>query len=121
MALRSPMFDVIASLLRRKPGAANLHPVAPAVKPSSAPGIDASAMDGGPPEPTVRRVLSVIYDPVVDRAGRRLSQAMGWYDPAALEAEYVRDVPAGSHGLLEYRVVDRIERDAFYSLVDGFT
>jgi hypothetical protein len=38
-----------------------------------------------------------------------------------LAAEYAADVREASHGLLDYRVVDRVERDAFFTLADGFT
>jgi hypothetical protein len=69
----------------------------------------------------VRRVLSVIHDPVVDRrTGQKLTQALGWYEPDWLAAEYIRDVRDASHGLLEYRIVDRIEKDGFPRKLDGF-
>src|SRR5207237_1027555 len=110
------MLERLSSLLRGSAATRNVHPVAPAVKPEFA------RTDGPPAAPTVRRVLSVIYNPVVDRrSGAKLSRAMGWYDPDELAAEYADDVREATHGLLDYQVVDRTERDTFYPLIDGFT
>src|SRR5687768_5151576 len=73
------------------------------------------------PEPMVRRVLSVIHDPVLNRrTGQKLTQALEWYEPDWLAAEYVRDVRDASHGLLQYQIVDRIEKDGFPRKLDGF-
>jgi hypothetical protein len=84
-------------------------------------GVDAAASPAGP-TPMVRRVLSVTHDPTVGTgSGQPLSRAMGWHDPAALEAQYIRDVAEASHGLLRYEVVERVMIDGFPTKADGFT
>ena len=65
------------------------------------------------------RVLSLVFDPEV-QPGRRLSRALGWNDPLVLEGQYIADVAEASHGLVEYRVVDRLLADEFPQNVDGF-
>ncbi|MBL8093637.1 MAG: hypothetical protein JNL73_05675 [Anaerolineales bacterium] len=73
------------------------------------------------PTPIQRRVLSIIHDPKIPLAGdRRLSAALGWNDPDALAERYIEDVRTCSHGLANYRVVDRIEVDGFPAKQDGF-
>lgn len=101
-------------------------PAAPGPAPDAPAGaapVPGAAPAGPPPpavEPVVRNVLVVIHNPVVDAAGRTLSQAMGWYDPDELAGEYIADVRAASHGYLQYRVVGREVRDGFPVKADGF-
>ncbi len=66
-------------------------------------------------------VLSIIHNPIVDRRqGAKLSQALGWNDPDALAGDYIRDVRDASHGVVNYRIVERIEVDGFPLKADGF-
>ena len=117
------MLARIREALRRRlapppaPEAGRVSPLSAAPAIASAP----AARGGGAARPTVRRVLSVIHNPVVEpAAGRTLVEAMGWYDPDALAREYAQDVRAASHGLLEYEVVARVEKDGFPAKQDGF-
>src|SRR3954471_11006188 len=80
------------------------------------------------PEPTVRRVLVVVYDPMVGAVAggapghsQKLSRSQGWDDPYHLAVEDAADVREARHGMLDYQVVARVERDAFYPLADGYT
>jgi len=67
------------------------------------------------------RVLLIIHNPMVD-AGRatKLSQAMRWNDPDALIQNFMQDVRVASHGLVEYRIAERVEVDGFPVKADGF-
>ena len=68
----------------------------------------------------MRRVLLLIYDPLVGRnSDRTLTRELGWYDPDRLATDYAADVLEASHGLLDYRVVAREVRQAFLPLADG--
>ncbi len=113
------MLERITSLLHRSADRRTQHPSGAAVKPVS--GTTVAPEAAPPAEPTIRRVLCLVYNPVVDRQGRTLIQAMGWYDPAESARQYAADVRESTHGLLDYQIVDWVERDAFYTLVDGFT
>ena len=67
------------------------------------------------------RVALLIYDPrIAAEGGRRLHEVMGWNDPQVLAARYIDDVRQASHGLVQYEIVDSIERDAWPRKVDGF-
>lgn len=73
------------------------------------------------PQPIARRVLSIIHNPQIPLAGgRKLNAALGWNDPDALAERYAEDVRECSHGLADFRVVERIEVDAFPAKADGF-
>jgi len=56
-------------------------------------------------------VLSLVYDPVVDGQGRRLSAAMGWNDPAQLTSRLISDFRTASHGVANYQLVETVLRD----------
>lgn len=79
-----------------------------------------SSVAGPPPEPLVRRVLSVTHNPIERSSGRTLAELLGWHDPAVLERDYARDVERASHGLLRYEVTERIVVDGFPRKADGF-
>jgi hypothetical protein len=66
------------------------------------------------------RVLVITFDPIV-QAARRLSQVLRWNAPRALEDQYVADVAAASHGLVEYEIVERIDAGEFPAKTDGFS
>jgi hypothetical protein len=112
------MLERITSLLRPKSDRHTLRPGGVAVKP--APAGEADSGGEAALEPTVRRVLGIVYDPVIDGKGRTLRQEMGWYDPPESARQYADDVREASHGLLDYRLVDWVERDAYFTLTDGF-
>jgi hypothetical protein len=68
-----------------------------------------------------RKVLLVVYDPIVDPANsKKLSQAMNWYRPDSLNAAFISDILETSGGLARYQIVDRIEVDEFPLKADGF-
>ena len=67
------------------------------------------------------RVLSIVHNPIVDpRRRTKLSQVLGWHDPDALTAQYIRDVQQASHGIVNYQIAERIEVDGFPIKADGF-
>ncbi len=87
-----------------------------------------------PPQPTVPpdnttepvrivspRVLSVVYDPVMDpAAGTKLSQMMKWNNVDDLTSGFIQDVLEVSNGMGRYQVVQKVELNEFPALVDGF-
>jgi len=74
-----------------------------------------------PAEPVERRVLMVVHNPpIASEGGRRLTELLGWNDPDRLAQEYIADLREVSHGLVRYRIVERIEADWFPPKVDGF-
>jgi hypothetical protein len=66
------------------------------------------------------RVLLVIYDPIVDAAGTKLSQQMKWNRPDDLANAFIQDIQETSRGLARYQIVERTELNEFPALVDGF-
>ena len=66
----------------------------------------------------VRRVLSVVHDPV--SGGRKLHQLLGWNDPGSLAETYVRDVRDCSTAYTNFEIVERVEVDGFPVKQDGF-
>jgi len=76
------------------------------------------------PEPAAivtRRVLMIIYDPIMDAAsGQKLSQKMNWNRPEELSAGFLSDILETSGGLARYQAVERIEINEFPVKADGF-
>mgnify|MGYP000709086860 CR=1 FL=1 len=72
------------------------------------------------PTPVESKVLAIIHNPIVTRDGRKIKDVYGWNDPDQLAADYARDIEVISHGYAHYRIVERIEVDAFPVKVDGF-
>ncbi|HRF48965.1 MAG TPA: hypothetical protein PLC98_15145 [Anaerolineales bacterium] len=73
------------------------------------------------PMPIQRRVLMIVHNPTVPAAGgRTLTAALGWNDPGMLAERYCADVAECSHGLADFRVVERIDVDGFPVKLDGF-
>lgn len=69
----------------------------------------------------VVNVAVVIYDPIIEaEGGQKLSRLMRWSDSDALSAKLVEDVRVASGGFIEYRIVERIERDACPPFLSGF-
>ncbi len=73
------------------------------------------------PSPIDVNVAVVIYDPVIEaEGGRKLTEVLRWRDPDALSKLLVEDVRKASGGLVNYRVVHRVERDACPPFLSGF-
>ena len=70
--------------------------------------------------PLQPRVLMIVYNPVVDSSGRRLVQTLGWNDPVRLAQEFMADIQECSGGLVNYRIVQRIDVDEIPVKIDGF-
>jgi hypothetical protein len=67
------------------------------------------------------RVVVLIYNPVIEaEAGRKLHQVQGWNDPDKLTSGYIDAVRTASHGIVDYQIVERIERDILPLKRDGF-
>ncbi|MCU0722687.1 MAG: hypothetical protein MUC63_03585, partial [Planctomycetes bacterium] len=80
---------------------------------------------GDPPPPkgwvSRPRVLVVIYDPVIEaEGGKKLTKVLGWNDPDGLAKQYAADVREASSGTVRYKVAERVERDEWPPLADGF-
>ncbi len=75
-------------------------------------------------EPAVvvtRRVMLLIYDPVVDPStGLKLSKKQNWYSVEELSATFIADILDASGGLARYQIIQRVELDEFPTKVDGF-
>jgi hypothetical protein len=66
-------------------------------------------------------VLVVIYNPVIEaRGGKKLTEVLGWNDPDGLVKRYAADVREASWGMVRYEIAERIERDEWPPLADGF-
>jgi hypothetical protein len=79
------------------------------------------AKDDEPLQPLTPRALVIVYDPVVDSAsGVKLSKYMDWNNVDDLVAGYTADIAECSGGLVQYRVVERIDVDEFPLKADGF-
>jgi hypothetical protein len=76
------------------------------------------------PEPAVivtRRVMMLVYDPVVDPStGLKLSQKQNWFKAEDLSATFISDILEASGGLARYQIIQRVELDEFPAKVDGF-
>ena len=80
-----------------------------------------SARDDEPLQPLNPRALVIVYDPAVDSAGGvKLSKHMDWSHVDDLVAGYIADIAECSGGLVQYRVVERIDVDEFPLKADGF-
>lgn len=74
-----------------------------------------------PAEITTNRVLSIIYNPVMDTdTGEKLSQRTGWYNPDDLVVGFSAEITENSYGMAHYEIAERIEVDGFPLLEDGF-
>jgi len=68
-----------------------------------------------------RKVLLIIYDPVMDPAtGIKLSQKMNWKNPTDLVTGFMADILEVSKGLVRYEIVKRIDVNEFPAKLDGF-
>lgn len=67
------------------------------------------------------KVLLVICNPILEAdGGQTLVQYYGWNDPDLLAQQYIADVMQCSHGQVQYRIVERFERDEWPLFTDGF-
>jgi hypothetical protein len=74
-----------------------------------------------PASPLLRKVLSITHDPIIPREGNvRLSQLLGWNDPAMLARQFISDVFDCSFGVARFEIVEAIEVHAFPVKADGF-
>lgn len=73
------------------------------------------------PEPVMRKVLAVIYDPLVPSArGHKLSDVMGGHDPEELIKAFISDIKEISAGYANYVVTEKIHANHLPVLSDGF-
>ncbi len=73
-----------------------------------------SARDDEPLQPLNPRALVIVYDPAVDSAGGvKLSKHLDWSKVDDLVAGYIADIAECSGGLVQYRVVERVDVDEF--------
>src|SRR5574338_1440942 len=80
----------------------------------------ATAHSEDSPQVTTVRTLNIVYEPVMDRAGTKLSRYMHWNDVESLSQGYMSDVREVSGGLVQYQIVERIDVDEFPAKVDGY-
>lgn len=76
------------------------------------------------PEPAAivtRKVLMVVYDPVLNpTTGLKLSQHMNWRKADELAAGFLADILETSNGLARYQIIQRVELGEFPRKADGF-
>jgi hypothetical protein len=71
--------------------------------------------------PIPRTASVIIHAPTIPSEGRRRVQHIfGWNDPDRLVASFIEDMREASHGVADYRVVERVEVDEFPVKADGF-
>jgi hypothetical protein len=74
-----------------------------------------------PAQITQRKVLVIVYDPVMDRAsGTKLSQQRKWYNPTDLIVGFIADLLQISGGMVRYEIAQRVDADEFPAKTDGF-
>lgn len=87
------------------------QPPAPEPIPSS----DPSALT-----PLQPRVLLIIFNPIVDAAGRKLITTLHLNDPDQLARAYIQDIQQCSGGLVNYQIIERVEANEIPRKADGF-
>ena len=73
-----------------------------------------------PAQITQSKVLVIVYDPVMDAAGRTLSEQQNWYRTADLVTGFMSDILQTSNGLARYQIVQRVDLNEFPAKIDGF-
>lgn len=73
-----------------------------------------------PPQVTILRTLVIVYEPVMDTSGVKLSQYMHWNKVEDLAKDYMADILQVSNGLVRHQIVQRIDVDGFPPKVDGY-
>ncbi len=66
------------------------------------------------------RVLTIIFDPIMNPGGEKLSHLAKWGAHESLSAQFIDDILECSGGLARYQVVERIEVNEFPVKMDGF-
>jgi hypothetical protein len=66
-----------------------------------------------------KKVLLVIYDPIL-ASGQKLHEERGWFDPQQLTDQIISTVKEVSGGIVNYQVVQTIERNEWPRKIDGF-
>ncbi len=75
------------------------------------------------PEPAAivsPRVLVIVFDPLMNAAGDKLSKLARWETQPNLANQFIADILECSGGLGRYQLVERIEVNEFPVKVDGF-
>lgn len=90
-----------------------------------APGLAAGQQGVTPPStsaaPSDFRVLMITFNPIIEsQGGVRLTQLMGWNDPAASTSQYMADLAVASHGYVAYTLVTSLVIDDIPRKLDGF-
>lgn len=71
--------------------------------------------------PSDFKVLMINFNPIIEsQGGVRLTQLMGWGNPATLTSQYVDDLNVASHGYVAYDVVTSLLVDDIPRKLDGF-
>ena len=74
------------------------------------------------PAPIVTsKVLLLVYDPIVNAAEQKLSEAMNWQPVEQLVSGFMSDIVETSGGFARFQIVERVEVDEFPAKTDGFT
>jgi hypothetical protein len=82
---------------------------------------ESPAGSAGLPKPVTRKVLAVIYDPLVPSArGHKLSNVMGGHDPEELINGFINDIKEVSAGYADYVVTGKVHANHLPVLTDGF-
>jgi hypothetical protein len=73
------------------------------------------------PTPITRKVLMITHNPILQsQGGHTLKEHFGWNDSNALAQGYIEDIYYASYGYANYKIVERIEVDAYPVKLDGF-
>lgn len=105
----SGLLDILSSLFSKtRTASAPAKPSAPADSASE------------PAQLSLSRVLVLVYDPVMDAAGRKLSETQGWHRVEDLIVAFMGDILKCSGGLARYQIVQRIDVNEFPAKTDGF-
>ena len=103
------MFDSLLSYFRRPKNSSRPKPI----------GLPDNQAE--PAQQTTLRTLLIVYEPTMDRrTGQKLSRFMRWNDVNDLCQGYISDVEKASNGLVQHRITERIDVDAFPAKVDGY-
>jgi hypothetical protein len=111
---RPSLLDYLLKLLEglKRPGPPPTPPVTPAVPADN---------QLEPAQIVTRRVLLVIYDPIIEAAtGLKLSQYMKWGQPDHLANAFIQDILETSGGMARYQIVQQVELDEFPPKTDGY-
>jgi len=100
--------DFIITLFGRKNPPASPPPVVPVNDPIE------------PAQVSLSKTLVIVYDPIMDESGKKLSEHQGWKRTEDLATGFMADILQTSYGMARYQVVERIDVNEFPAKVDGF-